>query len=137
MEKSIITLALCATFATPATASYVVKVNPPKCEIVIVEKVWRSPPITSENRQYFPGNERPSGDASAVSYTNGLHQNGGYRKVPAMERSRLGDRVNLCLIEFLAGCPAGDDRGKTYRATNLRTRLTWTAADASHICGGA
>jgi|ERR1700730_18431612 len=50
---------------------------------------------------------------------------------------RVGDRVRLCLVSFLAGCPAGDDRGHEYTATNLRTHETWKRHDASHMCGGA
>ena len=34
-------------------------------------------------------------------------------------------------------CPPGDDRGKIYKATNLRTNESWEAPDSQHSCGGA
>jgi uncharacterized protein YcgI (DUF1989 family) len=72
-----------------------------------------------------------------LSYDNGEHQDGSYSKVPAMERSRPGDKVQLCLVGVLADCPKGDDRNKTYRATNLRTGESWTRPNYEHMCGGA
>jgi hypothetical protein len=34
-------------------------------------------------------------------------------------------------------CPPGDDRGRVYKTTNLRTRETWTLPDSQYSCGGA
>lgn len=73
---------------------------------------------------------------SAVSFANGLYQVS-YDQVPAVNRSRLGDPVLICLRALPRGCPPGDDRGKLYRATNLRTRQSWTLPDSEHMCGGA
>jgi hypothetical protein len=73
---------------------------------------------------------------SSVSYENGLGQVG-YETIPAIRNSRPRDPVRLCLISVPRNCPAGDDRGKVYRATNLRTGQTWELADSTHQCGGA
>ncbi|MGD0024294.1 MAG: hypothetical protein ABSC37_06640 [Xanthobacteraceae bacterium] len=73
---------------------------------------------------------------SAVSYDNGGYQVS-YDIIPAMAASRPGDAVRLCLVSIPRNCPPGDARGRVYRATNLRSGGTWTAADAEHSCGGA
>ena len=56
---------------------------------------------------------------SAVSFENGGYQVG-YDRVPAIEQSRNGDPVRMCLVSLTRNCPKGDDRGRTYRTTNLR-----------------
>jgi len=76
------------------------------------------------------------GSGSAVSFENGGDQVG-YDTVPAIERSTAGDPVRMCLVSIPRHCPKGDDRGRVYRTTNLRTHQTWTMADSSHMCGGA
>jgi hypothetical protein len=76
------------------------------------------------------------GSGSAVSYANGGHQVS-YDMIPGIQHSRAGDAIKLCLIELPTNCPPGDDRGKIYRATNLRTHATWEAPDTQHSCGGA
>ncbi|MDQ6868956.1 MAG: hypothetical protein M3178_11330 [Pseudomonadota bacterium] len=84
------------------------------------------------------------GSGSALSFENGGDQVG-YETVPAIEQSRKGDPVRICLISLpipykesgLSGCPKGDNRGSVYRTTNLRTHKTWTMADSAHMCGGA
>ncbi len=73
---------------------------------------------------------------SAVSFANGGYQVG-YDRVPAIERSKRGDPVSMCLVSVPQGCPKGDDRGRTYRTTNQRTHQSWTLADSTHSCGGA
>jgi hypothetical protein len=73
---------------------------------------------------------------SAVTYANGGHQVS-YDMVPGIQHSRVGDPIKLCLIQLPSNCPPGDDRGKIYRATNLRTHATWEAPDTQHSCGGA
>ena len=75
-----------------------------------------------------------SGDA--VEYTNGSYGIS-YESVPALHTARAGDPVKLCLTSIPKDCPAGDDRGKFYRATDLRTHKSWTLPDAEHMCGGA
>ena len=73
---------------------------------------------------------------SAVVYSNGLYQVS-YDIVAGIAASRAGDRVKVCLVELPQDCPKGDDRGKVYKATNLRTHKSWTAPDSEHSCGGA
>jgi hypothetical protein len=45
--------------------------------------------------------------------------------------------VLLCLVSIPKNCPAGDERGKIYSATNLNTTAYWLLPDAQHGCGGA
>jgi hypothetical protein len=73
---------------------------------------------------------------SAISYANGGVQIS-YDTIPEIHRSRVGDKVKLCLVSLPEDCPPGDDRGKVYGATNLRTGGTWEAPDSQHSCGGA
>ena len=73
---------------------------------------------------------------SAVTYADGGHQVS-YDMVPGIQHSRVGDPIKLCLIQVPSNCPPGDDRGKIYRATNLRTHAAWEAPDTQHSCGGA
>ena len=60
-----------------------------------------------------------------------------YDQVPAVNASHPGDRVRTCLFSLPTNCPKGDDRGRTYRTTNLRTKGQWTLPDSEHFCGGA
>lgn len=73
---------------------------------------------------------------SAISYANGGGQVS-YDTIPEIHRSRVGDPVRLCLVSIPEDCPPGDDRGKVYSATNLRTGDSWEAPDSQHSCGGA
>ena len=73
---------------------------------------------------------------SAISYANGGGQVS-YDTIPEIHRSRVGDPVRLCLVSIPEDCPPGDDRGKVYSATNLRTGESWEAPNSQHSCGGA
>lgn len=73
---------------------------------------------------------------SAVNYANQGYQVS-YSFVPELAGSRVGDRILLCLASIPTDCPPGDDRGRTYSATNLRTGGSWLLPDAQHTCGGA
>jgi hypothetical protein len=73
---------------------------------------------------------------SAVNFKNGGSQVT-YDTVPAIEESRKGDPVRMCLVSIPRNCPKGDNRGREYRTTNLRTRKSWTLPDSEHQCGGA
>ena len=75
-----------------------------------------------------------SGDA--VSYANGGYQVS-YTTIKGLKGSRAGDPIRLCLTSLPDDCPPGDDRGKTYKATNLRTHKSWEESDSEHSCGGA
>lgn len=76
------------------------------------------------------------GSGSAVDFANGGHQVS-YDTIAAVTQSRAGDPVRMCLVSIPRGCPPGDDRGRMYKTTNLRTRGVWTLPDAEHQCGGA
>ena len=90
-----------------------------------------------ETRLVDGSNNAPiAGSGSAVSFVNGGYQVS-YDTVPAIEHSRPGDPVRLCLIRIPHPCPHGDARGRLYKTTNLRTHRAWTLRDAEHMCGGA
>lgn len=76
------------------------------------------------------------GSGSAVSFVNGGYQVS-YDTVPAIEHSKKGDPVRMCLVSIPKNCPKGDDRGRFYKTTNLRTHKSWNLPDAEHMCGGA
>lgn len=73
---------------------------------------------------------------SQLTFNNGARQVG-YETVSAIKESRKGDPIRVCLISFPRHCPKGDNRGRVYRTTNLRTRKSWTLPDSQHRCGGA
>ena len=73
---------------------------------------------------------------SAISYANGGVQIS-YDTIPEIHHSQVGDAVKLCLVSLPEDCPPGDDRGKIYSATNLRSGEAWEAPDSQHSCGGA
>ncbi|NBW07013.1 MAG: DUF1311 domain-containing protein [Caulobacteraceae bacterium] len=79
-------------------------------------------------------NEPPQG--TSIMFENGVRQVS-YDREASVLASRVGDEARVCLISIPSHCPAGDDRGRIYEATNLRTRLHWRLPDASHDCGGA
>jgi hypothetical protein len=80
--------------------------------------------------------ENAPGSGDAVGYANGGAQIS-YDTIKGLKGSRAGDPARLCLISLPQDCPPGDDRGKKYRATNLRTHSSWEAFDSEHMCGGA
>jgi hypothetical protein len=76
------------------------------------------------------------GEGTSVELKNGVYGIS-YEYVEAVGNSRIGDRVTTCLVSIPKGCPKGDDRGKFYKTTNLRTQETWALPDSQHMCGGA
>jgi len=80
--------------------------------------------------------EGDPGSGSAIEEANGAMQIS-YDEIAAVDASRRGDPVLVCLVGLPRDCPPGDDRGKTYAAANLRTLGAWSAADSEHMCGGA
>ncbi len=76
------------------------------------------------------------GSGDAVTYANGGYQVS-YDTIAGLKGAKAGDRVKLCLTSLPENCPKGDDRGKTYKATDLRTHKSWEASDSEHSCGGA
>jgi hypothetical protein len=77
-----------------------------------------------------------AGSGSAVHFANGGYQVA-YDELEAVQRSRVGDPVFMCLMRIPQNCPADDKRGRVYTTTNLRTLESWTMADSEHECGGA
>ena len=77
-----------------------------------------------------------AGSGSAVVFTNGGYQVS-YDTVPAIDASHVGDPVRMCLTIIPHHCPPGDNRGRHYRTTNLRTHKTWSLPDNEHGCRGA
>ncbi len=73
---------------------------------------------------------------SAVELADGV-AGVSYDEVPAIAKSRRGDHVMVCLVDIPKHCPPGDNRGRWYTTTNLRTLESWTLPDAEHQCGGA
>ena len=73
-------------------------------------------------------------------YDNGLEQFfGGHwskSEAPPFAHSRVGDRVEMCVVELPDHCPSGDFRGVIYRTHDLRTGGVWEEADSLHMCGG-
>jgi hypothetical protein len=80
--------------------------------------------------------ENAPGSGSAIEFANGGYQVS-YDQVPAVDASRPGDPVTMCLVAIPQGCPPGDDRGRSDRTTNRRTAKSWTLPDSEHGCGGA
>lgn len=124
-------------YTAAASNDPVEKVMPsPICQTFTVKEVWRVP----------RGHEPSGAESSALGFTQGSRIFGGdkvgwvntpYSRTSALENSRPGDRVLVCLVKYYAGCPKGDDRGRTYSVRNLRTGATFEAMNGSHICGGA
>lgn len=73
---------------------------------------------------------------TSIQFSNGIDLVS-YDIVPAAQNSKSGDPVNICLISIPKNCPTGDDRGRLYTVTNLRTNRNFTMYDSQHLCGGA
>jgi len=119
-------LAFAIASATPALAA-------PQ-EIILAEPVCGMTRIRSIGARLDGSDPRQVG--SAVSYSNGIY-GVDYRYWPSLHSSRVGDAVELCMIRAMHGCPRGDERGRTYRARNLRTGQVWEMPNSTHTCGGA
>jgi hypothetical protein len=83
--------------------------------------------------QSIPGS---GSDVSFTGFAYGGHQVS-YEEIPEITRSHKGDKVYVCLMLIPTGCPPGDERGRGYTTTNLRTMESWTLPDSEHGCGGA
>ena len=73
---------------------------------------------------------------TGILYANAASQVS-YDVLADAKASKPGDKVKLCVTEVPKDCPAGDDRGFIYSATNERTGKSWTASNSQHMCGGA
>jgi hypothetical protein len=76
------------------------------------------------------------GSGSVLRMTDG-HYIVDENQVKAMDRSRRGDRIRMCVRSLPANCPPGDTRGIVYRVRDVTTGLRWTSGDSEHSCGGA
>jgi uncharacterized protein len=83
-----------------------------------------------------PPSDELDSSGSTVSFANGGYQVS-YSYISAIADSHIGDELLICLVSLPKDCPPGDDRGKFYSATNLRTKGSWLLPDAQHMCGGA
>jgi hypothetical protein len=81
--------------------------------------------------------DRPDSDTgTSVTFDNGLYLVA-YDLVRPVARSRVGDKVRVCVHDLPRNCPAHDLRGIGYRARNLRTGESWIMGDSQHECRGA
>ena len=127
MARSLV-LAVTLILAPPALAAGL-PVRIGQCSTTTVKQV--------ETRLADGATNKPMlGSGSAIEFENGGYQVS-YVQEPAVDRSRPGDPVRMCLVSIPRHCPQGDDRGRMYRTTNLRTRGSWTLPDSEHQCGGA
>ena len=93
--------------------------------------------IRSVGQRLEDGAGRPVPDSgSSIMLANRVY-GVSYDQVAAVQHSRVGDRVMTCLAKLPTHCPPGDQRGRWYTTTNLRTYESWTLPDAEHMCGGA
>ncbi len=72
----------------------------------------------------------------SVSFKSGLSLIA-YTSNPAIEKTKIGARVQVCFVQEMRGCPPGDDRGKTYRVYDPLQGIAWSMGEDLHICGGA
>jgi len=73
---------------------------------------------------------------ASISYEDG-HYQVDYDSSPKTLGFSRGDPVRLCVVSLPTNCPPGDHRGVEYKALDLATQRSWTAADSEHECGGA
>jgi len=73
---------------------------------------------------------------TSVTFEDG-HSMVDYSVSIAASRWKVGDPMRLCVISLPTNCPKDDNRGVTYKASNIRAKDDWTAADSEHECGGA
>ena len=92
--------------------------------------------IKAVGTRLVDGGEPVEGSGSDVEFTNGGRQVS-FDTVPQIDGSRPGDPVQMCLLSVPVACPSGDNRGRLYRTTNLRSHQSWVLRDAEHMCGGA
>lgn len=130
MKKILVfsTLLFTAAAAQAHNSSQALPTQVGKCAITTVKSV-------EQRLEDGSGHSIPD-SGSAIQFTNGGYQVS-YEQVPAVNKSKVGDKVVMCLVELPTDCPAGDERGKVYTTTNLRTLEFFTLADAEHMCGGA
>jgi hypothetical protein len=132
MPRLTATLFVIAALGGPAPAAAPHKATPPKtlgaCAFTTISEVGER--FEDQTHKPVPNS------GSMIRLANGVY-GVSYDEVPAVNASRVGDRVMTCLAKVPHHCPPGDQRGKWYTTTNLRTDEAWTLPDAEHECGGA
>ena len=78
----------------------------------------------------------PDASGTTVLLSNGGHLIT-YDSDDVLIESRVGDPVEMCLASIPVDCPSGDERGREYIITNLRTHAHTKLGDSQHVCGGA
>jgi hypothetical protein len=131
----VLALALLALAATPATAAPRSAVSDLTHKAEHVGQCFHTRVRRVENR--LEDNGKAVADSGSAIVLDDGHYNVSYDQIPGIDRSRAGDPVRLCVTALPRHCPAGDRRGIAYHGRNLRTGLSWRAADAEHMCGGA
>jgi hypothetical protein len=91
--------------------------------------------ISEITSRFQPDINASPDDGSAVSFENGGFQVSYERSSRSSVRSRRSG-ADVPGVDP-AGLPPGDDRGRIYTTTNLRTQASWTLPDSQHFCGGA
>jgi hypothetical protein len=127
--RTAFTFGLAATLLVSAAAAQTVPVRPGQCVRSVISEL-------SQRLQDSRTGKAIAGSGSAVTFSNRLYQVS-YDQEPAIRHSRVGDPVQICLVELPHDCPPGDTRGRVYKTVNLRTKQSWTLPDAEHACGGA
>lgn len=125
--------AVTAILAEPSAAQPSTLRAPPKHGFPKLGTCYNTRITTVEGRL---GGDPASDSGSQVKFQNGVLQVS-YEMVRPIVRSRVGDRVTMCVIELPKDCPPNDFRGVVYRTHNWRTDQNWTLSDAEHDCGGA
>ena len=76
------------------------------------------------------------GFGQRVEFVNGGYQVS-YDTVAAIEASRPGDPVHICLVSIPQGLPAGRQSRPDLQDHQPAHHGLWTLPDAEHSCGGA
>lgn len=121
-------LALCVAFEAPSAAQQLPS-RVGECAITAIARIGTRLEDATTHRPI-------KNSGSSVSFANGAYQVS-YDTEPQIVRSKPRDRVKLCLVKIPKNCPPGDNRGRIYKTTNLRTGGSWTLPDSEHSCGGA
>lgn len=103
-----------------------------QCERTTIDTIGPRLGAPDARRRY----QRPVASGTSVAFMNGVYQVS-YDFVAAVARARIGDPARVCLVSIPSHCPPGDDRGRWYAVTDLRTGARWKMPDAEHQCGGA
>ena len=134
MARLPLSLALTIAFLSPVVVAAPLPRKPGSCAETFVREISYRLSSVDPNGVNIP----IPGSGSSITFSNGGYQVS-YDTVGAIHRSRPDDKVRVCLT-FIPDCShasPGDQRGRIYQTTNLRTGESWTLPDSQHSCGGA